>query len=324
MRNRLRPGHDRRPSLPIHLKRKTPSEKVERFRERKANLDAAPLREQLTAWVGENIDALAEARPELPEELDDRAQDVVEPLLAIADAAGGEWPERARKALVELRGQGDVGDEPDAIRLLTDIRTVFTDQEEMHTTYLLYALFDIDTSPWAHWWGETRRGEFGETSIEPNRAAAMKLARTLRPFGIRPVSLGGRVRGYRHVDLEEPFERYLPSPEGASPPSTHPEVVKVVQTQQTSQESDISRSSKDGSNDNLQVAGFGSITANGRPLQPQTPDKGKSTVNGAPEIGDDDYLPWLFALLEAELITEEEWHRGSKAHRRIVLSRRSK
>jgi len=61
-----------------------------------------PLRQELETWAVDNIATLAAARPELPDELGDRAQDVWEPLLAIAELAGGDWPERARTAAVAL------------------------------------------------------------------------------------------------------------------------------------------------------------------------------------------------------------------------------
>jgi Protein of unknown function (DUF3631) len=48
---------------------------------------------------------IAEARPTLPEELNDRAQDNWELLLAIADAAGGHWPQKARQAALALSGE---------------------------------------------------------------------------------------------------------------------------------------------------------------------------------------------------------------------------
>lgn len=51
--------------------------------------ETQPLRE----W-----EARARVRPELPDELDDRAQGIWEVLLAIADVAGEDWPERARQA----------------------------------------------------------------------------------------------------------------------------------------------------------------------------------------------------------------------------------
>ena len=63
---------------------------------------AAQLKVWLAAWAAQERDGLAEAQPVMPEELDTRAEQISEPLVAVADAAGGEWPERARAACVEL------------------------------------------------------------------------------------------------------------------------------------------------------------------------------------------------------------------------------
>ena len=38
----------------------------------------------------------------MPEGVEDRDADIWEPLLAIADSVGGEWPKRARVAAVSL------------------------------------------------------------------------------------------------------------------------------------------------------------------------------------------------------------------------------
>jgi hypothetical protein len=62
------------------------------------------------------------------------------PVFSVADAAGGEWPNRARVAAVALvaltrRGEGSMG-----IRLLTDIRSVFGARDVMRTKDLLNAL----------------------------------------------------------------------------------------------------------------------------------------------------------------------------------------
>jgi hypothetical protein len=89
-------------AIQIRLKRRGPSETIERFRRRDVEESAATLRESARSWGAERTEALALARPELPEELDDRAQDAWEPLLAIADAAGGSWPETSRAAALEL------------------------------------------------------------------------------------------------------------------------------------------------------------------------------------------------------------------------------
>ncbi|HXH35001.1 MAG TPA: DUF3631 domain-containing protein, partial [Plantibacter sp.] len=111
-------------ALPILLKRKAKSETVERFRYKHAQAAAAGLRERAEGWAEMHLDRLAEATPELPDELDDRAQDVSEPLLAIADRAGGDWPARARRALVAVRGGTDqeLHDDDAGVRLVADIQ----------------------------------------------------------------------------------------------------------------------------------------------------------------------------------------------------------
>ena len=60
----------------------------------------------------------------------------------------------------------------------------------------------------------------------------------------------------------------------------------------------------------------------------ETPKASPSTTdaferNGVTLIGDDDFLPHLFAALEAERITEAEFHEADRAHRLIVQRRSS-
>jgi Protein of unknown function (DUF3631) len=74
-------------AIPIRLKRRTPSEQIERFRRRDAQPEGHELRDRLTDWLEPQRDWLHALRPELPAELDDRAQDVWEPLIAVADLA---------------------------------------------------------------------------------------------------------------------------------------------------------------------------------------------------------------------------------------------
>jgi hypothetical protein len=56
----------------------------------------------LERWAGQVRGEVAEATPEIPEGLDGRAEEIWIPLLAIAEAAGGTWPDRARAACREL------------------------------------------------------------------------------------------------------------------------------------------------------------------------------------------------------------------------------
>ena len=51
------------------------------------------------------------ASPSVPDELNDRPADNWDPLLAIADLAGGDWPARARKAAIELSRDADAASE---------------------------------------------------------------------------------------------------------------------------------------------------------------------------------------------------------------------
>lgn len=75
-------------SIPIRLKRRTREEEIERFRRRDVVPEGEELHDRLADWLGPQRDHLAAVRPTLPAALDDRAQDVWEPLLAVADLTG--------------------------------------------------------------------------------------------------------------------------------------------------------------------------------------------------------------------------------------------
>jgi uncharacterized protein DUF3631 len=108
-------------AIPIRLKRRAPGETVERFRRRDVAPEAESIRDPIAEWAEAHIDVLGAARPELPAELDDRAADTWEPLLAIADLAGGDWPIRARQAAVVLSADGNTDDVDSlGVRLLSD------------------------------------------------------------------------------------------------------------------------------------------------------------------------------------------------------------
>jgi putative DNA primase/helicase len=69
---------------------------------------------------------LRKIEPDMPESLNaagDRAPDAWEPLVAIADVAGGVWPQRARNAALALTGvdMAALSDSDVDIELLPDI-----------------------------------------------------------------------------------------------------------------------------------------------------------------------------------------------------------
>jgi hypothetical protein len=115
-------------SIPIRLKRAAPGEIVERFRRRDVESETTNLRDVVSRWCLSVTESLGEARPDLPDELSDRQQDCAEPLLAIADAAGGEWPMAARASLVELCTESRATEKSIGVQLLSDIREIFTER----------------------------------------------------------------------------------------------------------------------------------------------------------------------------------------------------
>lgn len=192
-------------SIPIRLKRKAPSEAVERFRRRNVLGQANEIRERIPAWVSGHLKVLAAARPELPDTLNDRQQDSVEPLLAIVDEAGSDWPERLRKAVVEIFGGESSEDQSIRVRLLADVRTVFDTSraEKLTSMDLLSKLADVETSPWGDW----RHGK---------PLNAVGLAHLLKPFGICPRTIrvdGATPKGYLRDSFLDAWERYLPQRE---------------------------------------------------------------------------------------------------------------
>lgn len=193
-------------SIHCRLERRREGERVERFRYRDAKADADPLRKDLEAWAGEHLEELKAARPNLPEALDDRAADGWEPLLALADAAGGEWPRRARAAAVELAGAHFSDDESLGVLLLEHVRDAFGHEPKITTDDLLHALINRDTGPWPAWW--SRDVEDGRL-----RGPASRLARLLKPFGVGSKKLrideSTTARGFTIEDFAEPFARYL-------------------------------------------------------------------------------------------------------------------
>jgi hypothetical protein len=195
-------------TIEIALKRKAAGETVARFRRREVAEEAEPLRQALASLASHHVDHLAVARPELPDELDDRAQDACEPLLAIADLAGGEWPEVARRAALALSdGRAAANEESDRLRLLEDLRDVFDHRkaDRLLTADLITELARDDESPWTDWWDE-REGK-------PGKGAARGLAGKLRPFGIRSTTVrveDGRGKGYHRSDFEDAWTRYVP------------------------------------------------------------------------------------------------------------------
>jgi hypothetical protein len=136
----------------ITMRRCAPGEQVAPLRRR--DLPAlVELRDRLHAFVRGQVAKLETAMPTMP--VEDRAADVWEPLVAIADLAGGGWPELARGACRRLTA--DAAEEADSSpgeRLLRDLRAVFGDAQALWTTTIIERLAELDEAPWADYYGQ--------------------------------------------------------------------------------------------------------------------------------------------------------------------------
>lgn len=199
-------------SIPITLARRAPGHTTARFRRREVAPRAEALSNALALWAAapDTVPTLTAARPAIPGALGDRAADICEPLLAVADLAGGDWPDSARIALVRLCAPGgEAEDDNLGAKLLTACRDIFQAEgvDRMPTRDLLDRLVAReDDSPWAQWWeADLNRGQV--------RGPAARLARWLKPFGIRSRDYrdGGKIeKGFLLEAFRDAFARYLP------------------------------------------------------------------------------------------------------------------
>ena len=151
----------------------------------------------------------------MPEGVNDRPADVWEPLLAIADAAGGDWPRaRPRRRAWNWSPPQRPDDKASlGIRLLTDLRdSVFCGADRMPTAQILAGLNAMDEAPWADMGGKPldsrqlakRLGEYVTADNQPIKARNIRTAR-------RAV-----VKGYYAADLADAWARYCPPAPGNS------------------------------------------------------------------------------------------------------------
>lgn len=199
-------------SIVYPLKRATAQEMkgLRPLRSREVEPVVGPLREALATWVDSHLEEFAAARPLIPAGLTPRQADNVEPLLVIADRAGGAWPSKVRNAVrTMLSGQGADANATYSVVLLEAIREVFEDKgdpEFLTTADLLRALVLLDSGPFA----TKYRGDLDRSN--EMSAAAQRLASHVKGFGLKPIQRkegGNVVRGYRLVDLADPIARYL-------------------------------------------------------------------------------------------------------------------
>lgn len=178
------------------MRRKAPGETVSKYRIRRDKPKVLLVGKRLGEWIATVAKDLGAAEPEMPVGLNDRAEDVWEALLAVADAAGGTWPARSRKAARVLSDEAEE-DAADGMRLLADLRDVFGAQDKLWTTAILAELYDVPEAPWGDWYGHQLKDR--------------ELAKLLKPYGIRSrdVKIGSvNHKGYYREQFVESWRSY--------------------------------------------------------------------------------------------------------------------
>ncbi|MEU9159045.1 DUF3631 domain-containing protein [Streptomyces sp. NPDC048424] len=196
-------------SVIIRMRRRARNERVQPFRRRLHAPEGHALRDRLAVWADSVRHLVDGVFPEMPDEVTDRPADVWEPLIAVADAAGGDWPARARAACAQIVAASKQDDKGSiGIRLLTDLRDhVLNGIERLPTISVLDRLYTLEEAPWADMGGKplTSRGlakMLGEYMTADNK-----------PIEPRNIKSGGAVlKGYYAADLSDAWARYCPPP----------------------------------------------------------------------------------------------------------------
>jgi putative DNA primase/helicase len=200
------PGTIEDRSIRISMRRRRSDEAVEALRIDQID-HLMPLAQRAARWARDHHVILSAADPKVPPELHHRAADNWRPLLGIADAAGGEWGERARHAAILLTCGGAETDDSEVsgVLLLADLHELFAAEPTgvLFTAEVLDVLWNREDRSYS----EYRRGR---------PITAPQLAALLRPFGIptnQTVRRGTQTaKGYRGKDFADAWVRYLPVP----------------------------------------------------------------------------------------------------------------
>lgn len=191
-------------SIPIRMKRKTGAQAVARYKYRVVNEECAGLRREFEGWALDAAEVLLEADPSIPDDLSDRAAEGWEPLFAIADMAGGEWPIRAREAAMELSAPEEDEDATYGALLLEAIRDALGEEDRITSSALVAAINENEDVPFGAW-------------REGGGLDARLLAKLLKPYGVKPKTIDlpdqghKKLKGYHRDDLSEAWAHWLPS-----------------------------------------------------------------------------------------------------------------
>ena len=200
----------------ISMERAAPERvaQLQRARFRTLQVEGQPLHAQLASWGSESLEELSEIRPVHVPGLSSRAMDGWEPLLAIGEAIGGKWGERARSAATALSTEAADETSQDSMyrRLLVACREVIGGEEFIGSEELVDRLRAHDDE-W-RWLNST-----GLTVHRLGRMLGRYRIKSVRAFA----SGGQRIRGYQRDGIKRACEVWIGADTDAGPEPTPPD-----------------------------------------------------------------------------------------------------
>ncbi|WP_443066291.1 DUF3631 domain-containing protein [Streptomyces sp. NBC_01262] len=199
-------------SVVIRMRRRAAGETVAAFRTGRDTPALHGLRDRLTAWLRPLHGQAMDMEPVMP--VEDRAADTWEPLVIIADLAGGAWPVLARTACRAMTAH-EAGNDEDAglrTRILVDIRRVFAAEGEppaLRTRRLIEQLNAEPEAPWA---------EHSAQGLTPRGLQVL-----LKDYDISSANYrfpgGTQAKGFARTQFLDAWARYCPAPAAEPQPA---------------------------------------------------------------------------------------------------------
>jgi putative DNA primase/helicase len=237
------PDTTRSRCFPVMLQKKLPRERIEKLTRK---FDGSILRRKCLRWANDHREELSKREPVMPDGLSARQEDISEPLLAIAEACGGIWPDAVRQAILHFCGQAKTDESDAKHELLKDIQESFRKQapaDRFSSAAMRDYLNGLEDRQWGGW-------------NEGKGISQRQIADRLRSYRIasRSVRLAdGKVaRGYYLADFQDIFDRYL-APEGFQSATSATNPVNIEQNPLFQSATDGNRSERENHDKPLEI-----------------------------------------------------------------------
>lgn len=192
------PGTVAHRSIPINMQRKLPGDNIKRFRESHVRTETEHIRAELQVF-GDWFASREHPEPTGLDGLGDRAADISEPLLQIAECCGDDVAAAARNALHDLCNPATHEEPSSGVEALFAVRELFDE------IFMRPELFDQN---------EGIRKLRSSDIARKLRVTEKMVSKIFEPYGVRPKAIRfGPVslRGYYYSQFETAWQRYAAS-----------------------------------------------------------------------------------------------------------------